>query len=240
MQTVEIDGVEIEVPVDLIVPEGIAAPGGTRGARLGVHGRRAARKAPGLEAAIVDNDVLAIASLDQDDPRMVDALVAGPTALLIAKAHKINDRLVETDRPDRLKDKDASDVYRIFLTTPNESVRCCRACWRTSGSPAQPSGGSRCCDRSSGRDARQVWRWPFDRFASPCRRTGSAPCAPASSTRWVCETETVGGASPSRSRSANAPSACSPTCATTPSPAGLDPHPPRDATARHRPGHAGA
>lgn len=122
MQTVEIDGVGIEVPVDLIVPEGIAPPGGTRGARLGVHGRRAARKAPGLEAATIDNDVLAIASLDQD-PRTIDALVAGPTALLIAKAHKINDRLAEAGRPDRLKDKDASDVYRIFLTTGAERVR---------------------------------------------------------------------------------------------------------------------
>ncbi len=122
-QTVEIDGVAVEVPVDLIVPEGIAAPGGTRGARLGVHGRRAARKAPGLEAATIDNDVLAIASLDQEDRRVMDALVAGPTALLIAKAYKINDRLAETARPDRLKDKDASDVYRIFLTTGAERVR---------------------------------------------------------------------------------------------------------------------
>lgn len=121
-QTVEIDGVQVGIPVDLIVPEGIAPPGGTRGARLGVHGRRAARKAPGLEAATIDNDVLAIGSLDQDDPRTIDALVAGPTALLIAKAHKINDRLAETARPDRLKDKDASDVYRIFLTTPPELV----------------------------------------------------------------------------------------------------------------------
>lgn len=121
-QTVEIEGVETEIPVDLIVPEGIAPPGGTRGARLGVHGRRAARKAPGLEAATIDNDVLAIASLDQGDPRTIDALVAGPTALLIAKAHKINDRLAETARPDRLKDKDASDVYRIFLKTRPELV----------------------------------------------------------------------------------------------------------------------
>ncbi|MBI2703798.1 MAG: hypothetical protein HYX32_00695 [Actinobacteria bacterium] len=117
-QTVEIDGDQIEVAVDLIVPAGVAPPGGTRGARLGVHGKRAARKAAGLEAATIDNDFLLIGALDQDDHRTVDARVAGPTALLIAKAHKINDRLAEDARPDRLKEKDASDVYRIFLTTP--------------------------------------------------------------------------------------------------------------------------
>lgn len=49
-RTVEVDGQRIEIPVDLIVPEGIAPPGGTRGARLGLHGRRAARKTAGLEA----------------------------------------------------------------------------------------------------------------------------------------------------------------------------------------------
>lgn len=121
-RTVEIEGEQIEIPVDLIVPEGIAPPGGTRGARLGPHGNRAARKAPGLEAAILDNDVLTIEALD-DDRRSVAARVAGPTALLIAKAHKITDRLaVEEVRPDRLIDKDASDVYRLMLTTPPEQI----------------------------------------------------------------------------------------------------------------------
>lgn len=42
------------VAVDLIVPEGLAPPGGRRGARLGTHGNRAARKIRGLEAAVVD------------------------------------------------------------------------------------------------------------------------------------------------------------------------------------------
>lgn len=121
-RTVEVGGELVEVPIDLIVPEGLAPPGGTRGARLGVHGKRAARKAAGLEAAIVDNDILAITPLEEDDRRTINARVAGPTALLIAKAHKINDRLAEDARPDRLKDKDASDVYRLFLTTPPERV----------------------------------------------------------------------------------------------------------------------
>lgn len=121
-QIVEIDGKRVEIPVDLIVPDGIAPPGGTRGARLGAHGRRAARKAVGLEAATIDNDFMLIRPLDQADERTINARVAGPTALLIAKAHKINDRLAQGTRPDRLKDKDASDVYRVFLTTPPERV----------------------------------------------------------------------------------------------------------------------
>ena len=120
-RTVEVGGEAIEIPVDLIVPEGIAPPGGSRGARLGPHGKRAARKAPGLEAAIVDNDVLTVEALD-DDPRSIEAKVAGPTALLIAKAHKINDRLAQEARPDRLVDKDASDVYRLMLTTATAQI----------------------------------------------------------------------------------------------------------------------
>lgn len=119
---VEVDGELIDIPIDLIVPEGIAPPGGTRGARLGLHGKRAARKAPGLEAAILDNDVLTIEALDPEDARRIDSRVAGTTALLIAKAHKIHDRLEHLARPDRLIDKDASDVYRLMLTTPAERI----------------------------------------------------------------------------------------------------------------------
>lgn len=120
IRTVEIDGEDIEIPIDLIVPEGIAPPGGTRGARLGPHGKRAARRAPGLEAAIIDNGVLTIEALDDED-RTVQARIAGATALLIAKAHKIGDRLAHA-RPDRLVDKDAADVFRLMLTTEPEQV----------------------------------------------------------------------------------------------------------------------
>lgn len=121
-RSVEVDGERIEIPIDLMVPEGIAPPGGTRGARLGPHGKRAARKAPGLEAAIIDNDVRTIDALDAQDRRSIASRVAGPAALLIAKAHKINDRLAQTERPDRLIDKDASDVYRLMVTTAPERI----------------------------------------------------------------------------------------------------------------------
>ena len=41
--------------------------------------------------------------------------VAGPAGLLIAKAYKIRDRLEPGIRPDRQKDKDALDIYRLAL-----------------------------------------------------------------------------------------------------------------------------
>lgn len=122
-RTVLVDDEPIEVPVDLIVPEGLAPPGGRRGVRLGVHGNRAARKAPGLEAALVDNDLMPISAVETADDRIIEARVAGPTALLIAKAHKIHDRLEEREqRPNRLINKDASDVYRLMVTTGPEQV----------------------------------------------------------------------------------------------------------------------
>jgi hypothetical protein len=77
----------------------------------------------GIEAVLVDNDWMTISSLSSQDDRSLRVRVAGPTALLIAKAHKINDRLQQTaERPDRLSDKDALDAYRLMQTTPMERV----------------------------------------------------------------------------------------------------------------------
>jgi hypothetical protein len=76
---------EVLIPVDLIVPTGVAPAGGTRGARLGTHGKRAARKAVGLEAVLVDNDVMRIDALEPGDPRSAMVRVAGTAALLVAK-----------------------------------------------------------------------------------------------------------------------------------------------------------
>jgi hypothetical protein len=108
------------IPVDLIVPHALTPPGGRRGSRLGIHGTRTARSAVGLEAALIDHSPMVIRALDSNDPRFIRAEVAGTSALLVAKAHKIHDR-VATRREDRLDDKDASDVVRIMQTTdPNE------------------------------------------------------------------------------------------------------------------------
>ena len=117
----EIDGVEALVPVDLIVPEGAASGGGRRGARLGAHGKRAARRAVGLEAALVDHSTMRISALDPEDGRSVEAEVAGPAALFVAKAHKLHDRAA-SGRTDRLDDKDAADVVRLMQTTSAPKV----------------------------------------------------------------------------------------------------------------------
>lgn len=54
-----------DIPVDLLVPATLGGPG-RRGARLGVHGNRAARKVAGLEGALVDREKRARACSDWD------------------------------------------------------------------------------------------------------------------------------------------------------------------------------
>jgi hypothetical protein len=116
-----VGGREIVVPIDLIVPEGAAPRRGRRGARLDFHGKRAARRALGLEAALVDHDPMTVTALDSDDDRSVEVEVAGPAALFVAKAHKLRDR-VDSGRADRLEDKDAADVLRLMQSKPAERV----------------------------------------------------------------------------------------------------------------------
>jgi hypothetical protein len=103
------------IPVDLIVPEAVAERPGRRGARLGVHVKQAARRAVGLEAALVDHDPLTIEALEPGDRRQAVVEVAGVGALLVAKAHKLHDR-VQTGRPTRLRDEDAADIFRLMQT----------------------------------------------------------------------------------------------------------------------------
>lgn len=99
--------------VDLLVPEGLAPPGGRRGARLMGHGNRAARKVPGLEGAAVDNEFRVVAALDSADRRSVRMRVASPAALLVAKLYKLGERR-EDPRGNRPADKDAFVVYRLL------------------------------------------------------------------------------------------------------------------------------
>ncbi len=63
------------IPVDLLVPETLVPAAGRRGARLPPHSRVATRKVRGLEAALVDNRVMTIPSLENDDARAFDAKV---------------------------------------------------------------------------------------------------------------------------------------------------------------------
>ncbi len=106
------------VYVDIMVPEALAGPG-TRGADLGAHGRRVARRALGLEGARVDRELHTIGSLDAVDDRSVTMNVAGPGALIVAKAHKIWER---TTNDDRVRDKDALDVYQLLQAIPTDDL----------------------------------------------------------------------------------------------------------------------
>lgn len=110
------------VPVDLMVPEGLAGDGGksARGARIPPHDRRAARRARGLEAAVVDNDWMIVGALDETDGRRHEVRVAGLAALVVAKTHKIGERA--EGAPDRLVDKDAHDIYRVLVYEPTASL----------------------------------------------------------------------------------------------------------------------
>jgi hypothetical protein len=115
-----VDGKTFVVPVDIIVPEGVAPPGGSRGARLGPHGRRAARRAVGLEAALIDNDEMVIEAFEREDDRAFRVRVAGVAALIVAKVHKLHDRLERGGT--RLDDKDAGDVVRMMQTSDPRAV----------------------------------------------------------------------------------------------------------------------
>jgi len=105
--------------IDLLVPEAIAGSG-SRSADVGAHGKRTARRVLGLEGALVDHARRRIIALDVADSRAFDIRVAGPAALLVAKVHKISER-VESDR--RRKDKDALDVLRILRAIGTTELR---------------------------------------------------------------------------------------------------------------------
>jgi hypothetical protein len=57
---------------------------------------------------------LEICSFETADPRRLFVNVAGPGALLVAKAHKLGERL---RAPHRLLPKDAGDVFRLYEAT---------------------------------------------------------------------------------------------------------------------------
>lgn len=101
------------IPIDLMIPERLAGKG-RRSAEIPPHDKHATRRAVGLEAALVDNSEMFIRSLDPQDSRSSTAKVAGNAALLVAKLHKIGERI---DDPERLQDKDAHDLYRILQAT---------------------------------------------------------------------------------------------------------------------------
>jgi hypothetical protein len=116
IRTERVGDQNVDVPVDLLVPDALSGTGpNRRTAALEPHDKMAARKVAGIEVATVDHDPLLIRSLERRDPRAVEVKVAGAGALLVAKAYKIEDRL--RGRPNRAADKDAGDVIRLMRTS---------------------------------------------------------------------------------------------------------------------------
>jgi hypothetical protein len=98
-RTVDVNGSPLPIPVDLLAPETLIVPAGRRGVRLPPHDRSAVRRIPGIEVSVEDHDLMEVHSLEpQIDPRMVSIRVAGPVALMVAKAFKIRDRVKECRR----------------------------------------------------------------------------------------------------------------------------------------------
>ncbi|MGY4966658.1 hypothetical protein [Streptomyces sp. 900105245] len=118
-----VGGQVVPVELDLLIPKQLSRENGRRSAKVPPHDTMSARWIEGLEVAAVDRSPLSVSSLDPADERCITVNVAGPTALLVAKAYKIADRLSQAERrPDRLTDKDAGDVLRIMMTTRAREV----------------------------------------------------------------------------------------------------------------------
>lgn len=110
----------MNVEVDLMVPEAVGGPG-RRAARLPGHGKEVARKARGLEAALVDKATSTLSALEPQDHRSFGVSVAGPAALLISKLHKIGERIAEREQR-RVDDKDALDIFRLLQAIDTTSI----------------------------------------------------------------------------------------------------------------------
>jgi len=106
-----------DVGIDLMVAPHQSGRGSAKvgAARIPYHHQRTARIARGLEPSLVDFTLDQIYSFEQQDRRQFELRIAGPSALLVAKAIKLSERFEEsTTRPDRLSEKDALDAFRLL------------------------------------------------------------------------------------------------------------------------------
>ncbi len=111
-----VGGTPQSIPVDLLVPGRFAGTAPRRrSVNIPPHDKMSARKVDGLELVTVDNDPMVVQSIEPEDDRSVRMKVAGPAALLVAKAYKIRDRAADPN-PSRAADKDAGDVMRLMRT----------------------------------------------------------------------------------------------------------------------------
>lgn len=114
--------------VDLIAPMSLSRDGMTsrraiRSARVGDHGTSVSATA-GTELSVVDRHRATLRAFDSD--ASVETYIAGPAALLCAKAHKIHDRMKPSElerNSQRLRPKDFADVYRLLHVITGDDAR---------------------------------------------------------------------------------------------------------------------
>lgn len=108
---------------DLLVPGSIAGPG-RRGARVAGQSKRALGRADGLELTLLDRQWRVVHTYNGSG-ESVEMYVAGPAAILCAKAYKLAERLLEADRGgrNRVRAKDAGDAWRMMATSDPADVR---------------------------------------------------------------------------------------------------------------------
>ncbi len=157
----EVDHVIANVDVDLMVPAAVGGAG-SRAARLAGHARHVARKARGLEAALIDKSLTTIRALDLSDKRSFPVAAAGPAALLVSKLHK--------------KSKSAWPNRNNAAWMPRTPWTCCGCCgrsrpvtwlaslrryWRRRFHLASPNRRSEACGSCSAIRVAPGRRWPF-------------------------------------------------------------------------------
>ncbi|GAA1874372.1 hypothetical protein GCM10009715_21350 [Paeniglutamicibacter psychrophenolicus] len=112
---------EQRTTIDLLVP---AVYAGKKGRTAKIAGQdKATTQSYGLELAVHDRILTKLSTMDTQPSISAKAYVAGPAALLVAKAHKIHERLAELERhPDRLRPKDSGDVALLMMVTRGDEV----------------------------------------------------------------------------------------------------------------------
>ncbi|MCL2826842.1 MAG: hypothetical protein FWD72_05505, partial [Eggerthellaceae bacterium] len=111
---------EARTTFDILVPEAYAG-GGRRAARIPEQ-KNAASRALGLELTLWDRHPVVLATVDEPIDK-AEVSVAGPAALLVAKAHKVHERLGQVaTRPDRLRPKDSGDIALLMMVSDPEEV----------------------------------------------------------------------------------------------------------------------
>ena len=111
--------------IDLLAPAALAGKGSRSVKPLSsAHGKTAVGRAPGIELAVHDRELIQLQSFDGSG-RSTWAYVAGTAALICAKSYKIYERIAERDagKKNRVQAKDASDLWRLMATSNGADVK---------------------------------------------------------------------------------------------------------------------